>query len=244
MNINNKKEYPATGSHGFKRREFLKNGFILGSLTGISGLSLLSGCKEEAEEEISPSEDLMLEHGLLNRILLIYDACKMHLINREQFPPETLYNSALIIRSFIEEYHEKLENDFIFPRFMKAGHLADLVQVLIEQHTAGRYITDQIIKFGERPVLADTDESQILISLINDFNRMYRPHEAREDTILFPQLRKVFTPVEYFDLGEDFEKKEHELFGEEGFEKMVEKVAAIERQMGIYELSSFTPVPK
>ena len=42
-------------------------------------------------------------------------------------------------------------------------------------------------------------------------------------------------------LGEDFEKREHQLFGEEGFEKFVAQVAEIEKQLGIYDLAQFTP---
>lgn len=71
---------------------------------------------------------------------------------------------------------------------------------------------------------------------------MYRPHEAREDTVLFPAMRKIVSEDEYFALGEDFEDREHELFGEDGFETMVEKVANIEKQLGIYDLSRFTPI--
>jgi hypothetical protein len=70
---------------------------------------------------------------------------------------------------------------------------------------------------------------------------MYRPHEAREDTILFPAFRKIVSGNEYDSLGEEFEKNEHRLFGSDGFENMVNKVAAIEKQLGIYELSQFTP---
>jgi hypothetical protein len=43
------------------------------------------------------------------------------------------------------------------------------------------------------------------------------------------------------DLGEQFEKEEDRLFGEEGFEKTVEQVAAIEKQLGIYDLAQFSP---
>ena len=46
--------------------------------------------------------------------------------------------------------------------------------------------------------------------------------------MLFPAFRKIVSGHEYDSLGEDFEKKEHELFGEEGFEGMVDKVAGIE----------------
>ena len=70
---------------------------------------------------------------------------------------------------------------------------------------------------------------------------MYSPHEAREDTVLFPAFRKIVNVNEYDALGEEFEDKEHELFGADGFEKMVDRVAGIEKKLGIYDLAQFTP---
>lgn len=58
---------------------------------------------------------------------------------------------------------------------------------------------------------------------------MFRPHEAREDTVLFPALHKLLSKEEYDELGEKFEVIEHQQFGEDGFEKAVSKVADIEK---------------
>jgi hemerythrin-like domain-containing protein len=226
-------------NHG--RRKFVNN-IVLLSASSVIGLGTLSSCqKEKEEEEITPSEDLMREHGLLSRILLIYDACRSFLINNEQFDPTVLSNSAGIIRSFIEDYHEKLEEDFLFPLFEKASMLTDLVQVLRTQHEAGRILTDQIISFVAVKGIAGPDENSTLIRLLDNFNRMYRPHKSREDTILFPAIKKIISKEEYLDLGEKFEDREHELFGESGFESMVAKVENIEKQINIYDLSQFNP---
>jgi hypothetical protein len=46
---------------------------------------------------------------------------------------------------------------------------------------------------------------------------------------------------EYDSMGEDFEEQEHKLFGADGFEGVVDKVAAIEKKLGIYDISAFTP---
>jgi hemerythrin-like domain-containing protein len=124
---------------------------------------------------------------------------------------------------------------------VNANELTDLVYILRIQHLTGRKITEQVIQLSETKSTFSTEDSQRLISLLNSFNVMYRPHEAREDTILFPALRKIISENEYFALGEDFEDREHELFGEDGFEAIVEKVAVIEKQIGIYDLSRFTP---
>jgi hypothetical protein len=63
----------------------------------------------------------------------------------------------------------------------------------------------------------------------------------REDTVLFPALHKIVSPHEFDALGEEFEDMEHQLFGEDGFEKMLNRVAGIEKQLGIYDLAQFTP---
>jgi len=47
--------------------------------------------------------------------------------------------------------------------------------------------------------------------------------------------------AEFDSPGEDFEKKEYTLLGQDGFEKVVDKVAAIEKRLGIYDLAQFTP---
>jgi hemerythrin-like domain-containing protein len=224
------------------RREFLKKGAIIGTLTGIAALGLVARCSKGDDEEISPAEDLMREHGVLNRIMLVYDTCQSRLISNEQFPMEALNNAAQLIKTFIEEYHEKLEEDFLFPRFINAKQLVALVQLLYIQHSTGRKITDQVLQLTNPKWATNAEDTQKLIVLMNDFNRMYRPHEAREDTVLFPALRKIVSKKEYYALGEDFEKKEHELFGKDGFEAIVAQVEGIEKQLGIFDLSPFTPI--
>src|SRR5215510_7421304 len=67
------------------------------------------------------------------------------------------------------------------------------------------------------------------------------PHEAREDTVLFPAFHGIVSAHEFDSLGEDFEKKEDELFGDDGFFKVVDHVAQIEKKLGIYDLAQFTP---
>jgi hemerythrin-like domain-containing protein len=182
----------------------------------------------------------MQDHGLLNMVLLIYDTCRTHVINKESFPKEAISIAAGVIRSFVEDYHEKQEENYLFPRFKKANQLTDLVSVLLQQHQTGRRLTDHIMQLAKSPVSTET-ENQELIKFLASFNTMYRPHEAREDTVLFPAFRKIVSRHEYDSHGEEIEHNEHKLFGSDGFETMVNKVAGIEKSLGIYDLSQFTP---
>ena len=220
------------------RRELLLTARSAG--TGLLLASFASGAPEE-EEEVAPGEDLMREHGVLNRLLLIYEEGLRRLDARQDFAPGTLSAAAGIVRRFIEEYHEKSEEENLFPRFEKAGKLVDLVAVLRRQHQAGRRLTGEIERLAGGGAVAKDSDRRKLSDSMRLFIRMYRPHEAREDTVLFPAFRPLVSRKEYQDLGESFEEKEHRLFGKEGFEKVVAEVAGLEKQLGIYELSRFTP---
>lgn len=228
------------------RRKFLQQTSIAG--TGLL-LPLTVGVqqkppapeKEKADQGISPAEDLMREHGVLNRILLIYDEHLRRLAAKQPFDGSVLASAADIVRHFVEDYHEKLEEDFLFPRFRKSGKLVALVDMLQAQHKAGRELTAQIRELGALGTFKYVSDSDKLADALRAFLRMYRPHEAREDTVLFPALRTIISPHEYDSLGDDFEKREDQLFGEDGFFKIVDQVAQLEKRLGIYDLSQFTP---
>jgi hemerythrin-like domain-containing protein len=229
------------------RRQFLQStstagaGLLLPALALAGPQKVPAPAKKNDAEDISPAEDLMREHGVLNRVLLIYDHHLHMLAARQTFDGSVLASAADIIRHFVEEYHEKLEEEFLFPRFRKAGKLVNLVDTLLAQHKAGRELTAQIRELASVATLKYVSDSDKLADALRSFLRMYRPHEAREDTVLFPAFRSIVSPHEYGALGDDFEKKEDELFGEDGFFKVVDQVAELEKKVGIFDLAQFTP---
>src|SRR5215510_5681447 len=168
------------------RRQLLTVG-----LGGVAGVVLTGAAqppklatKPIGDEGVGPGEDLMREHGVLNRILLIYDEGVRRIGTHQAFAPDALHSAAAIIKRFLEDYHERLEEEHLFPRFEKAGKLADLVGVLRKQHQAGRQLTAGILE-GTATAPKDAAASA-LADKLGQFARMYRPHEAREDTVLFP----------------------------------------------------------
>jgi hemerythrin-like domain-containing protein len=233
------------------RREFFLSGTIAGGGLLLAGFpeNILAQNKpadqpqkeNEKEEEVSPAEDLMREHGVLERILLIYEEAIRRLRNNRDMDFDALTAAIKIIRAFIEDYHEKLEEDHVFPRFEQRGELAGLVKLLREQHQAGRRLTREFLQTAASAKSLDQPGREKFATALRQFIRMYRPHYAREDTVLFPALHSIMSPKDYDAMGDQFEDQEHKLFGQDGFENMVEQVAGIEKTLGIYELSKFTP---
>jgi len=195
---------------------------------------------EEQEEEIPLTEDLMREHGMLNRVMLIYEEI-IKRMERGEVPEKNLAQAVAIIREFVENYHEKMEEDYLFPLFEKQKKKVTLVKTLRTQHTKGREITKKLQDLIDAGSLNNEKQRKEAITLLKKFIAMYRPHEAREDTELFPLVRSLMTEEEFEQMGEKFDDLEHTLFGEHGFENILHKVETIEKELGIYKLEQFTP---
>ena len=193
----------------------------------------------DLREFVAPTEDLMREHGILNRILLIYEEIISRIVHNEEFDLVTVNKGAQIIREFIEDYHEKNEEKFIFPKFKENNKLSNLVDILLEQHQIGRAITAKILELSSHASLPEKEKLELAISL-NNFTHMYRAHESREDTEVFPELAKLATQEEIFNLGEQFEKTEHQLFGPEGFKGILKRVQELEVKLGIENLETYS----
>ncbi len=190
---------------------------------------------------VTPPEDLMREHGVLKRVLLIYREGIHRVEAGAEVPVQALNAGAAIIRSFIEDYHEQLEEKHVFPKLEQAGKLADVTAVLRTQHARGRVLTDRVSAATSAAPALDQANRGALVQDMSAFIRMYEPHEAREDTVVFPALRQVMPAKEFRDMADIFEDEEHRWFGQAGFDGVVDKVADIEKSLGIYDLSQFTP---
>ena len=234
------------------RRQFLITGSTLissGLVLPLSSLAQQKGAEtkqpqpqkaapeKEKEEEVTTNEDLMREHGVLNRVLLIYDEVHRRIQAKQDFDPAVIGSAAGLIKSFIEDYHEKLEENYLFPRFEQAGKMIELTVALRAQHAMGRRITERLMASAK----SKNKDHAAMAESLEQFVRMYRPHEAREDTVLFPAFHQIVSPHEYDALGEEFEGMERKTFGGDGFEMAVSKVADLEKKLGIYDLNQFTP---
>lgn len=167
------------------RRRFFRQALALGiSGTLLNFMGRAADPKKAAPQNgVSPTEDLMQDHGVLNRVLIVYEEAIRRLHGNGELPPDALRDSAKIVREYVEDYHEMLEQDFLFPRFTNANQMKGLVQILLEQHLGGRNLTDQVLHLAMGPLKAMEDREK-LAKILQRFVYMYRAHEAREDTVL------------------------------------------------------------
>jgi hemerythrin-like domain-containing protein len=200
---------------------------------------------DDDEKEVGAVEDLMREHGVIRRAILVYrDMAAKLRAKPASLDPDLLRRAATMFRTFGEDYHEKkLEETHIFPTIKKAGGpAAAYVDVLIAQHQRGRELTDYILATVAKGAIASSD-AETLARVLDSVELMYEHHAAREDTVVFPAWKDVLSAPQLDEMGETFEEIEHQQFGKDGFEDAVAQIAFIEQALGITDISRFTAPP-
>jgi hemerythrin-like domain-containing protein len=198
--------------------------------------------RHAAATEVSATEDMMREHGVLRRALLIYAETVPRLrADASAIEAKALNDTAKLFRAFGEDYHErKLEEPHVFPAVRGAGGpAAALPDVLIVQHNRGREITDYVLAVTGKGAIK-TGDAEPLASALESLDLMYQNHAAREDTVIFPAWKTILSTRQMKEMSEKFEEIEHQLFGEDGFEDAVRKVATIEDALGYANIAQFT----
>ena len=204
------------------------------------------GGPQSQEPEVTATEDLMREHGVLRRALLVYHETVPKLRqNASKIDPRALHQTADLFRVFGEEYHEKmLEEQHIFPvvRKMK-GEAAKYPDILVLQHNRGREITGYILTVTNRAKIG-AGSADPLARAFESMVRMYQHHAAREDTIVFPAWKENFTQKQIDEFSDQFEDIEQKMFGKDGFEDAEHKIGGIEQALGLADIAQFTaPLP-
>ena len=223
---------------------------LSGALVAAAGAHAALAARKEAkppppppEKKTGAVEDLMREHGVLRRVLLVYRQTAGQLRGGAKIDPKPLRDAAQLFRNFGENYHERmLEQAYVFPTLRKAeSPAAALVPTLVGQHDRGREITEYIRNVTGKGAIGDPEA---FARALEAFDVMYQNHAAREDTIVFPAWKSTMSRHQLDEIGEKFEDIERKQFGHDGFEDAAKRVAQIEQTLGFADLAQFTaPAP-
>lgn len=218
---------------------------LAGAVTLAASLPRIRPAQASEKEEVEASEDLMREHGVLRRALLVYAEAASRLSRGDEVPADALGQTATLFRTFGEDYHERsLEEPHVFPPLIKiGGRNGRLANVLKQQHDRGREITDYVSTVTRGGHIGNANDAPLSSALLS-FVRMYQHHTAIEDTVIFPAWKEAISKAQYRELSEQFEDLEQQMFGKDGFEDAVKRIGAIEQVFGLGDLSKLTaPAP-
>lgn len=228
-----------------RRRRMLKRvgAMGLGAVAAPAVLSEGAGAARPGNDsppDAAPTEELMRQHGVVHRLLLVYDEVATRLGRRRDVPSVVL-NANALMDEFIENFHEELEEALIFPRFESAGRHTGLVQVLRRQHRQGRALAQRAYYLAGKDDALEDPTRRRIIRTCRGYARMYRAHAAYEDCVLLPAFRDVVSREQFRKTAAAFRQQEREKLGEQGIEATLKELSEIEGALGLGELADYTP---
>lgn len=190
---------------------------------------------DKAMDKISPTEELCIEHSMVDRIMLAMDHT-LKMAGNKNSGLSPILKACGGLKQLFDEHHMKLEEEEVYPKFEDDRVLGQLTRDLREQHNEARRMIDRMKELagGDKP---DVEE---LRRVFMDFHNMVMAHDAREETVLFPAMEGTWSDEELNDLKEAEESGEEELFGEDADEKIYKMLGDIESASGIESVADFT----
>ena len=172
----------------WSRRKLVAGFLGMGVAAGVTAIPLMSEAlqvdslsakdKDNGKEpEVAATEDLMREHGVIRRALLVYFETVPKLrAKSSSVDPAALHQTAQLFRTFGEGCHERmLEEQRIFPLIRKqGGELPRYADILTAQHNRGREITEYVLAVTNGPKISIA-HAEPLASVFESFVLMYEP---------------------------------------------------------------------
>ena len=137
--------------------------------------------KKKAAEAVpvTATEDLMREHGVLRRILLIYEAGARRIGQGEDIDPAVFSQAAETMRDFVHDYHEKRRRSRSSRASRRPAAWSSWSTSCWSSTPPGRKLTDRILR-ALAPKRGTKGERQAMIDAMQASITLYRPHVARE----------------------------------------------------------------
>lgn len=220
-------------------------------MTAIVGVCILSNGISHAvdvqnkasHESIEGSllEDLMWQHCFINRVLLVYEEIIAWLEKNRGMTSSILLDALTVVQDFIHGYHEKLQEQCIFPVFEKRESFESLIKELQEQHRMARLLTDDIVHRSRSERLRTMDNRRKLVASLRKFVTMYRTHMSREDTMLYPALQTTLSPQAYAALNKTLDDEFEKRLGSRRLDELKDLINELEKKLSIDNINRVTP---
>jgi hemerythrin-like domain-containing protein len=233
------------------RREFLtRGGLAVGALAAASPLALsCSGGEKKSSgtagqrsatilSGLSATEGLLREHGVLDRILMLYETVIGQMAQGQAANVGIIAQATYVMRQYLEDHHAPFEHQYIYGLAAKNQKLPGIVNELIKQHKISRQLTDRIRKLATEAG-SNAEQNKELITLCRAQVNMMRPHAAMEATLIFPALDRMGAEAE--KLHNMVGQRDKEQFGGDALQIFGSRMDQLEAQVGINDIKQFTP---
>lgn len=175
------------------------------------------GFKVEEETNMQARGPLMIEHRLIERMLLVIGDALVQIESTRKVDPLFVDTAVDFIRTYADRTHHGKEEDILFRNLSKRSLSAEdkrLMKELLEEHVFGRQTTKALVEANTRYRNGDESALADIVGNLQTLVGFYPKHIEKEDKIFFPASRSYFTEEEDHSMLEAFWKFDRKMIHE------------------------------
>ena len=178
------------------------------------------------------TEILMEEHRAIERVLCSLERASTRLSRGEDVYLRFFSGCSAFFKGFVDSYHHKKEEQFLFPALVQNGLPKDTgpVAIMLAEHAQGRHLAQLLGTATLKLQAGDERRREQVILSATDYIKLFRQHIYKEEFLLSPLAERVIPVEQQANLGQSFERMQVEEFGEDVHEKYFGLAQRLEKE--------------
>jgi hemerythrin-like domain-containing protein len=171
-----------------------------------------------------PTDDLMNEHRVIERMLRILTTASDRLEMGQDIDPQLYVDAVDFLKNFADKCHHSKEEKLLFEKMMERGVSGEVgpIAVLMREHQDGRAHIKNLDKLSYEKMSETTKLG--LIKASRAYVDLLSKHIQKEDNVLYPLANQILDKEDQIELERGFEAVEKDVMGpgvHEKYQKMI-----------------------
>ncbi len=178
---------------------------------------------------MEPIRRLMNEHRVIEHAIDVLDKI-VSLIEEGKGVDTTDIKSIIdFIQTFADRCHHGKEEGILFPKMVEKGvpREGGPIGVMLEEHETGRDAVRRMLRAVELMEQGRVEAKEDFVRAALDYITLLRNHIDKEDNVLFPIAKNLFSSEEIENMMSEFNRVEKEDIGEGVHEKYEELIHSL-----------------
>ena len=160
-----------------------------------------------------PTDDLMSEHRVIERMLGILTKASNRLEKGQDIDPELYVGAVDFLRNFADKCHHTKEEKLLFEKMMERGVSGEVgpIAVMMREHQDGRAHVKSLDKLSKEKMSKTTRQG--LIKSSRAYVDLLSKHIQKEDNVLYPLANQILDKEDQKELEKGFEEVEEKVMG-------------------------------
>lgn len=189
----------------------------------------------ERESRLKPTEILMQEHRVIERVLAAMQTAMQRATSDQQLQPTFFLDAVEFIQGYADAYHHAKEEGVLFKEMEAQGFPTEggPIAVMLSEHEQARAYTGAMKSAAERWDGGEasarsevTHNAQGYVSLLSD-------HIYKEDNILYPMADQLLSPEDQERMAETFREMEGTATSDGSLTRFLAIVDRLEKAMRV-----------